>query len=177
MSDNKSLVSLISVSNAIELMLIESGGVLTPEIENALAVNETSIAEKIDGYAFVLERMEAMENFYKDKAEYYAKTAHQCERARERLKENLKFAMEKAGVDELVGEEIRFKKVATSGKLQITDEELIPVEFKKEVQATMVDRKALKEAAEKGYVPGANFVQGYSIRTYPNTKKLTKKDK
>ena len=42
----------------IEDMLYESGGELTPEIEEALGLNEASLKEKIDGYHKVVVNME-----------------------------------------------------------------------------------------------------------------------
>jgi hypothetical protein len=170
MSKNNSLVSLVNESNNLELMLIESGGEMTPEIEQALAINEKGLLEKVDRCAFVLERLEAMEDFYKQKADYFSKISSQVKNAQVRMKDNLKIVMDTMNVEELVGQEVRFKKVPTAGKLNIIDETLIPAEFKKTVAVIEIDKKSLKDAALKYEVPGAEFVPGFSVRTYANTK-------
>lgn len=172
--ENKSLITLVQESNSLELMLIESDGQLTPEIEAALSVQNLSMEEKVDGYAFMLEKMKAMEEFYAARAEYMSKIAERCSAAQKRLKDNLKFAMDQLHTDTLQGSDVRFKLVPTSGKLVITDEEMIPVEYKKEVTTTEIDKKALKEAAKNKKIPGAQYIPDFSIRTYstlPNFKK------
>lgn len=175
MSQNNSLVSLVAESNNLELMLIESGGEMTPELEQALAFTQENLVAKVDSCSFVLERLEALEEYYKQKAKEYSIVAKQCEAAQERLKDNLAFAMEAMKTDELKGQDFYFKKVASAGSLEITDPKLIPNEFKSLLTTTVIDNKTLKEAALKYDVPGAKLVPGFSIRSYIN--KETKKPK
>lgn len=172
--ENKSLISLVSDTTKIELMLIESHGELTPEIEAALSVKETQLAEKVDGYAHVLDRLESLESHYKQKAEFYASVSKQCKSAAQRLVENLKFAMNTLGVDEIHGHDIRFKKAPTTGTLNIIDEELIPVEYKAEKVVTEIDKKRLKDDLKTKQIPGAQLEPGYSLRVYANTAKAKK---
>lgn len=173
--ENNSLVSLVSESSKLEMLLIESGGEITPEIEQALAVNAEEISNKVDSYSAVLERFKVLEGYYKERADQYSSIAKQCKNVQDRLKDNLKFVMDQLGTNEISGHEMRFVKSATSGLINIIDEELIPIEYKKEVITTEIDKKRLKEDASKGFVPGTEFVPGFSLRSYPNTKQITSK--
>lgn len=167
--ENKSLYLIVNEAMALEQQLMESGGEITPEIESALAVNQESLMEKADGYQHVIERFESLSEHYAARAEFFATIGKQCKTAAERLKNNIKFAMIEMGVDELRGQDIRFKVTPTSGTLHIDDEEMIPVEFKTEIVKTEVDKKSLKEALKSSEIPGARLEPGFSIRTYANT--------
>lgn len=174
--ENKSLVAIVNEAFSLEQMLIESGGEITPEIENALSVNSNEMTTKLDGYHHIIERFESLESHYKDRALFFNQVGTQCKNAVSRLKENIKFAMMEMGIDEVRGSDVRFKLSKTSGTLEITDKELVPVEFKSEVITTEIDKKALKEALQKGEpIQGAELKEGYSLRAYANTPDKKKK--
>lgn len=175
--ENKSLYLIVNEAMKIEQMLMESGGELTVDIEAALAVNSKELSEKVDGYQHVIERFTSLADHYKARAEFFKNIAGQCKTAADRLKDNIKFAMIELGVDEVKGQDMRFKLSATSGTLVIEDAEMVPVEFKSEVVTTEIDKKALKEAALKGDVPGAKIEPGHSLRSYANTPEKKSKTK
>ncbi len=56
---------IVNEAMQIEQMLMESGGEITPEIDQALAVNSNSLVEKVDSYHHIIERFEALEGHYK----------------------------------------------------------------------------------------------------------------
>lgn len=174
--ENKSLVLLVNEAMKIEQMLIESGGELSESVENALAVNSKELSQKVDGYQHILERFDSLEKHYKARAEFFKQIATQCKNAQDRLKDNIKYAMQELGVDEIKGQDMRFKMTPTSGSLVIEDPEMVPVEFKAEIVTTEIDKKALKEALSKGDVPGAKLEAGFSLRSYANTPEKKKKE-
>lgn len=176
MNDSKSLKDIVNEASQIEQMLIESCGEITPEIGAALSVISEQLPQKIDHYHFILERFESLEKHYKSRAEFFKQIAAQCKNAQDRLKENIKFAMHEMGVDEIHGQDMRFKMAPTQGTLIIEEEEMVPVEFKAEIITTEIDKKALKEALLVGEVPGAKLVPGFSLRTYANTPEKKKKE-
>lgn len=176
-NQNQSLLAIVGQTVEIEKMLIESGGELTAEIEAALIVNEQSLAEKADGYHNIIERFKALDNHYSKKAEFYAQIAKQCDGVVERLKANIELAMTTLKVIEIKGEDIRFKLSPTAGKLILVDEDMIPVEFKKEVSQTEIQKDALKAALQKGPVAGAKLEKGLSLRAYANIPDKTTKTK
>ena len=167
--ESKSLISLVNDSTTIEMALVESGGEITPEIEQALTVHANSLAEKIDGYQHIIERFEALETHYKDRMEFFKQAAGHCKTAAERLKNNIKYAMQELGVTELRGNDIRFKLAPTQGTLIIESTDQVPLEFKEEVIETVVKKGEVKKALQAGQtVPGAKLITGFSLRAYPN---------
>ena len=167
--DNKSLMNIVNESVAIENMLIESGGELTPEIEQALRVTEENLTAKADGYHLIIERFDTLEAYYKSRAEFFKQVSTQCSNVVSRLKNNIKYAMAELNVDEIKGLDVRFKLTPTSGSLVIEDEELIPIEFKTEVVSTVLNKPAVKAALSVGgVVPGAKLEKGSSLRVFAN---------
>jgi hypothetical protein len=179
MSENKSLLLIVNEAMSLEQMLMESGGEINESIEKALAVNAQELAVKTDGYVEIIERFDSLAEHYKKRAEFYSKIAAQCSKAVTRLEDNIKFAMQELGVDEIKGVDTRFKMSQTSGSLAVLDAEMVPVEFKTEKIETVIDKKALKDALLNGKeIPGAELIPGHSLRVYANTpeKKSKKKE-
>lgn len=166
--ENKSLFLIVNEAMQLEQMLMESGGEITPEIEKALMVNASELSNKVDGYQHIIERFGSLAEHYKQRAEFFKTISGQCKTAADRLRDNVKSAMIDLGVDEVKGADIRYKLSNTSGSLVIEDAEMIPVEFKKEIITTEIDKKALKEALLTGEVPGAKLEAGYSLRVFAN---------
>ena len=156
--------------NNLERALIESDGIISPEVEQMLAVRELDLPEKVDGYAFIIDRLESMEDFYKQRAEMFLKASRTLQNSKESLKERLKFAMQELGTNELFGNDVRFKGAHTKGSLVIEDKDAVPVEYKTEVVTTEIDKKKIKADLDSGKeVPGARIEPGYSLRCYTNT--------
>lgn len=178
MENNKSLALIVNEALIIEKMLIESSGEVNEDIEKALAVNSQELALKVDGYVEIISRFESLEDYYKARADYFKEISSRCKKAVDRLKENIKFGMNELRTDEIKGLDMRFKVTPTSGTLKITDEETIPVEFKKEEIRTVIDTKSLKEAISKGLkIEGAEVIPGFSLRSYANTPERKSKKK
>lgn len=171
MSENKSLISLVEESNRLEELLLGSGGVITEEIEKALLVQEKSLADKASGYNFVLERLEHLEAYYKEKAQELSKIARQCAAAQDKLKDNLRSAMERMNVDEIQGDDVRFKLQNSKPSLEITDLNLIPKDYKFQVISEEIDKKKILEDLDHGPVPGAKLKQSKYVKPYLNTPK------
>lgn len=164
-----SLIQMVQDANKLEILLMESAGEVTPEIENLLAVREINLPEKVDGYSAVIKRFAAIETHYKEKAKMFSLAAKQLATAQENLEERLKYAMQELGVTELLGNDIRYKLIPTSGTLEIIDAESVPVEFKTEVVETVIDNKALKAAITAGKeITGATVKPGFQLRQFVN---------
>lgn len=164
------LYSLVIQAQAIEQKIMEAGGELTPEVEEALTRVDLSLAEKVDGYDFVIERMENQSEYWKAKAALFSKIAKSYETARERLKNSIKDAMVSLGKTEISGNDVRFKLQNNAPKLVIDDTK-IPDGFKMQVVTTVVDKERIKSALKDGIpVQGASLEQGQHVRSYANKK-------
>lgn len=166
---SKSLVAIVGEVNSLEAMLIESEGQIDEAIENALAVKEIELPEKVDQYFYTFERFKVLEAYYKERAQFFSLVQKQCANVQTRLKENMKEAMSSLGVDEIQGNDIRYKLSKSKPALQIENEELIPKQYKKEVVTIELNKKALAEDLTMGEIPGAKLVDSFSLRPYPNT--------
>ena len=125
--EQKSLLSIVNEAMTLEKMLIESNGEITPEIEQALAVNQQELSLKADGYHTIMERFDNLERHYLARADFYKRIASQCGGVVDRLKNNIKLAIHEMGVTEIKGEDIRFVIKETKGKVIIEDEEMLSV--------------------------------------------------
>lgn len=173
--ENKSLVSIVSEVNQLEKMLIEAGGEITPEIEALLTVKEVNLPQKVDNYSFILERMKSAEAFYKERSELFSSAARAFKNAQATLKERLKMAMHEMGVDELSGEEIRFKLSKSKPSLVIDELAAIPTEYFEQVVQNELQKDKLTEDLKIGEVPGAHLEDSFSLRSYANSPKSAKK--
>lgn len=143
-------------------MLEESGGELTPELEEALVINEGNFMVKVEGYVETIARYKALAEIAAQRIaelQRYKKTA---ENIQKRLKEYLGFGMELMGRDKV---EVGLHKVSyrRSTAVNITNEAHIPNEYI--FVETKVNKDAVKRALKEGIaIPGAELVTNKSIQ-------------
>lgn len=146
----------------INEMLEESGGELTPEIEEALLINEDNFIAKADGYIETIAKYKAMQDALAERIKQmqaFKKTAENIER---RLKERLAYGMR---VMQRNVVEIGLHKVSlrTTTSVNITDEVRLPNSFI--IVETKPDKKRIGDALKSGeLVPGAELVTNQSIQ-------------
>jgi len=167
---NKALMVLVQESAALETALIESGGEITPEIEALLVVKDLHLPEKIDSYAMVTDRMDAVAQFYKLKADMFLRMAKSAESVIDRCEANIKAAMTAMATDEIKGNDIRYKLQKSPPACEIPDENLIDAGYKITQTITKVDKKRITEDLKLGVpVLGAKLTYGTSLRRYAAT--------
>lgn len=169
LTDEKSLRELVVTSSAIEEMIIQSGGELTPEIEAALAVQDIRLPAKIDGYSMVMDRMDSIAQFYETRASVFLRLSAAAKSVQRKCKDNLKFAMEQLGTDELVGNDVKFKLQKSPPAVIVDDETKVADAYKVVKTTTSIDKKKIAEDLKLGVpVDGARLEQGTSLRVYAN---------
>lgn len=167
--ESKSLSLIVSQVAELENQLIESGGVLTEDIEKALAIVDTHLPEKIDSYAAVIERFDLVEQFYKDKAAFYLGLAKSASSVTERCKDNLKFAMKELGVTELAGNEIKYTLSKNGPKAIVDDSSKIDQIYKVTETVVKIDNKRILEDLKVGVpVEGAHLEDVYRLTKSAN---------
>jgi len=166
--EKQSLRELVSFAAELMNELVESGGVLTPELEAKLNVIELSLPEKVDAYAFVMQKLEFEAEYWKKQAETYNKIKTACQNARDRIKDNLKLAMKENGINELKGIDHKFKLTNGTFSLVIDESEIDDI-YKKRVEEIVVDKKRIEEDLKAGVpVKGARLDPVYTLRPYVN---------
>ena len=156
-----SLYQLTAEHRLIYDMLEENGGEITPEIEEALQLNEESFMEKADGYCEIIAKYHGMAQLATERIRQLQTFKKVAENAEKRLKERLQLAMNEYGLTKV---ELGLHKLSlrSSQAVEIIDESKIPNEYIK--VKTEVDKSAIREALLHGEViEGAELKQNQSL--------------
>lgn len=103
MEKGMTLYELTAEMAAIEDELYESGGELTPELEQEMTETRESLMSKVDGYNALVQKLGAMAESAKKETERLTKLRRVAEKAKERVKARLLWNMNVFGLDRLEG--------------------------------------------------------------------------
>ena len=159
---NITLYNITSEQLRINELLEELEGELTPEIEEALIINEENFLDKSEGYIESIAYFKAKQEAADVRIKEYQRIKRIAENAEKRLKERMQWAMEMMGRDKV---EVGLHKLSlrSSTAVNITDEAHIPSQYIK--VETSVDKMALKKDLQAGIeVEGAELVTNKSIQ-------------
>lgn len=159
---NTSLYRITSEQLRINELLEESGGELTPEIEEAIMLNEENFIAKSEGYIEAIAYFKARQEAAKARIEEMQRIKKTAENAEKRLKERMQWAMEIMGRDKV---EVGLHKLSLRNTqvVNIISEAAVPNEFIK--VETSIDKTKLKEALKMGaIIPGAELKNNQSIQ-------------
>lgn len=143
-------------------MLEENGGELTPEIEEALLINEENFVAKVDSYCEVIMSYKAKAEAIANRIKELTTMKRVCENIEKRVKDRLAQGLVLMGRDKV---EIGLHKVSfrSSTAVNITDEAHIPNQYIK--VETSIDKATLKKDLANGIeVEGAELVTNKSIQ-------------
>lgn len=149
------MITLYEISaeqQRLNYLLEESGGELTPEIQELLIINEGNFLSKSENYAKAILHYKAVEQTIKAEQERLDTFKKTAQKTQEKLREKLSEAMilfEKEKI-EFNTIKLSFRK---SQSVQIIDESKIPNEFIK--VKTEIDKAGIKEALKSRSIPGA----------------------
>lgn len=167
---SKSLITLAEESAKIETALIESGGLLTPELEAMLDVIDVQLPEKVENYSLLMDRMTALSEFYDGRAEMLTRMSKAALAVVDRCKTNLQVAMVTLDTDEIVGIDVRFKLQNSPPKVVIENEENLDQAYVVLETVTKIDKKRIAADLKLDLpVRGARLEVGKSLRQYANT--------
>lgn len=168
--ETKSLVSLAEESAKIEIALALSGGELTPEIEAMLADINVAVPAKVENYALLMERMDALAQHYASRAEMLVRMAKAAKNVIARCEDNLQLAMIRMDQSEISGIDIRFKLQNSPPKVVIDDESAIDPAYTVQEITTKIEKKRIGEDLKNGVpVRGARLEFNKHVRKYANT--------
>lgn len=149
----------LSITN----QLIESGGELSPEIEQALAINKAEIENKARNYGYVVK---SLENDV-DAIDEEIKRLQALKTARNKtidiLKDTVKNAMQLYGIEEIKTSTLKlsFRK---SESVEVNQDIISESYCNKKIVLTP-DKARIKEAIKNGVcVTGANIIINYNLQ-------------
>lgn len=175
MKDSRTLFQLTADMAAIEDLLIENGGELTPEVEAMLTPTQEALAVKADGYNMLLRKLKAEETTCDTEAKYWAAKKKVAANAQKRIREHINDVMAFGGYDRIEGEHCKISRRETQA-LEVNEEvvlasmqerinelvESLPEFVKVDVS---VSKTALKEWMEREHIipEGVAYVTNSSV--------------
>ena len=158
------LYGITAELNAILTQLEELGGEITPEIEQALAINEESFAAKSEDYGHAILNLKGMAAAAKAEKERLAALQKFYENTCNRLDNALKTAMVATGHDKVETPTMRLSLRHTTAT-EVDDLDQLPAEYKTTKVEVVADKAAIKKAIQQGEdVPGARLVENVSLQ-------------
>ena len=158
------LYGITAEMNAILSLIEEGGGELTPELEQALAINEDQFVSKAEDYGHAILNLKAMAGAAKAEKERLASLQKFYENAQKRLTDALSNAMQLFGQDKVENATMRLSLRHTTAT-EVDDLDAIPMEFKTTKVEVVADKTAIKKAIQQGEdVPGAHLVENVSLQ-------------
>lgn len=154
---------------ALDQLLVESGGEVTPEIEQWMTEYAAELREKVDHYGAAIRRLEGEAKLWQGEADFFATKAKAAANSAKAIKQLAQLAMEKLGEVEFTGERYRLCLTPNGGQQPI--ELLVPVEqlpFQYTKTVVTADKDMLRQDLERGVenlgAYAALAPRGYHVR-------------
>lgn len=158
------LYGITAELNAILAQLEELGGEITPELEQALAINEEQFVAKAEDYGHAILNLKGMAAAAKAEKERLAALQKFYENAQKRLTDALSNAMQVFGHDKVENATMRLSLRHTTAT-EVDDLDQLPAEYKTTKVEVVADKTAIKKAIQSGEaVPGAHLVENVSLQ-------------
>jgi len=158
----KSIFQITQEALMINELLIESDGELTPELEQALQINQAELEHKAGNYALVIKQNEGEIDMIDAEIKRLQAAKKARENASKRLKEIMIQCMNLYGIKKIQSGTTTLS-IRESKAVEILDESLIPNEFK-EWKAT-IKKSLISEALKEGEkVEGAELKTNQSLQ-------------
>ena len=158
------LYGITAELNDILAQLEELGGEITPELEQALAINEENFAAKSEDYGHAILNLKGMAAAAKAEKERLTALQRFYENTYNRLDNALKKAMVATGHDKVETPTMRLSLRRTTAT-EVDDLDAVPAEFKTTKVEVVADKTAIKKAIQQGEdVPGAHLVENVSLQ-------------
>lgn len=178
MENHNTLYALTEQMTAIEAMLEDNGGELTPELESMWDETRESLVQKVDNYNALVQKLDAYATNIKAEVKRLQALQKTADNSLKRIKDHIKAVMEANGISTLEGKLCKMSLTHTTATE--TDDELILKPYEDAVEALRkqlpvyvnvdlsVSKAAIKEAAnalpDGVTLRGVTFVPHTSLR-------------
>jgi len=168
----KTLKQLTLEAVQITNQIVDVDGELTQETEAALDQNAQDLSLKVDAYTFVLDRIDAEIDIWKEHKQQADSVIRRLDAARERLRDGLKVAASTQPENRIEGDYARVTVSPSKGLLVVNDSEL-PDTFCRVVTTLEPDKERIRQALEEGQtVRGAFIKPGLTLRITKGPKRI-----
>lgn len=158
----KTLMQIMNDSSNLMFELVESGGEITPEIEEKIASNAMMLSDKLDTYGFVIEAFKQRQAYALERMKQWERIISLCENALDNLNGRVLEALSSTETREVHGKEFSFKIVLNPVSIVVDDESKVPGQFiiSEIKESHRVDKTTIKKAIASGeQVPGVRAVR------------------
>ena len=145
----QSLYNITEDQRLINAMLEETGGELTPEIEEAMMITEENFISKAEAYGATISEYDAQAEACAQEIKRLQAFKKTCENVSKRMKERISDAMMTFDKDKVTAGTFRFS-FRKSTAVVVENEELIPEEYFRTERT--ICRKELMDALKAGEV-------------------------
>lgn len=144
--------------------LIDNGGELTPELEEALKINKDDLTTKATNYGFVIKQLISESEIIDAEIDRLTQLKKSRTKSIERLKGNMTMAMQLFGVDKIESPVLKIS-FRASESVEIDDVDSIPAEYMVTKITTQPDKVKLKSAIKAGELTiGAHIQVNHNIQ-------------
>jgi hypothetical protein len=166
-----SLTDIVVESQRVINLIIESGGEITPEVEQVYNELQAQFIHKVDSCYYVIKKLDSDAEFFKKQSEFYQRIAKGIETSKVRIKDMIKSGMIALEKTEVSGDLSRFCLQKIADKL-IIDETKLPGEYKTIVQTIVPDREKILSDLKAGKeIEGAKLIENFALRDYASKRK------
>ena len=152
----QSLYNITEDQRLINAMLEETGGELTPEIEEAMMVTEENFISKAEAYGATISEYDAQAEACAQEIKRLQAFKKTCENVSKRMKERISDAMMTFDMDKVTAGTFRFS-FRKSTAVVVENEELIPEEYFRTERT--ICRKELMDALKAGEVIAGAMIE------------------
>lgn len=155
------LYKITEEQQRLNALLEESGGEITPEIEEALAINEGNFVVKAENYGYAILRYEAMIAAAKAEKQRIDAIIKTCDNAVIRMKERLAGAMQQFDRPKVELDTLKLS-LRRSERVVVDDEAKVPADCIK--VKTEISKTDLKAHIKAGEDCGAHIEENQSLQ-------------
>ena len=149
---------------AQELAFLLETDELTPELEEALVINQDQLQSKAGNYAKVIANIQSDSDSIEYEIKRLKAMKETKDRSISRLKEALRYAMLVSGIEKIESDLFKIS-LRRSEAVEVDVLEALPNEFVNVKNVITADKIAIKEAIKRGeYVIGARIVENFSLQ-------------
>ena len=130
-------------------VLVENGGELTPEIEQALQINQKDLYRKSESYAYAIKELDGEIDIIKSEIERLQALISKRDKSISRMKETVLKAMELYEIEKIETPMIKIS-VRESEAVEVINEAQIPDIYFAEKTTKTLSKTMIKEAIKSG---------------------------
>lgn len=168
------LNELVLVALDLENKLMESGGEITPELDEQLSNLHANMTTKIDSYAYVLNSFKFRKEFALQRLKEWEAVVAQCEHTIDNINKMLDFNLNLLNKDRVDGMEYTVMRQNNPASVEIIDEAILPGKYLVTETKTKINKREILDDLKKGFViPGAELKQGQRVVVKTSQRRLT----